>query len=312
VPATLIYSTRAKPERRDKDAIKKRNLQPGIYACLNGDIDLPSYPPGLTKWEGHRRCYGKVREILSDRNVDGRRVKFVELSTLSEDMIKNKPYLESLYSEASEVQALWTPTIPGSKASSELAGAAMKLTSNAFIQLPLSILAPLLRCRGKAGGMNFAVKILEEREYEKAARDPTHHIPSLTLFAIFDCRHMVTPGFWEQTILHFFREKDGEVQLQPTVKYCQVPQNFIGVELSTDYLDMQNEYLFRYVNCMRDGVGAVTSCGTNCVWAIERGFEYEEKTMIEDTATSHKVILQGYEGTYFSSGIPRFSRIFWK
>jgi cellulose synthase/poly-beta-1,6-N-acetylglucosamine synthase-like glycosyltransferase len=49
---------------------------------------------------------------------------------------------------------------------------------------------------------------------------------------------------------------------------------------------------------MRDGVGCVTSCGTNCVWAIEKGFEYEERTMIEDTATSHKVILEGYEGTY--------------
>ncbi len=48
----------------------------------------------------------------------------------------------------------------------------------------------------------------------------------------------------------------------------------------------------------RDGVGAVTSCGTNCVWALERGFEYEERTMIEDTASSHKVLLSNYEGTY--------------
>jgi len=329
IPTTLIYSTRAKPERRDKDAIKKRNLQPGIYACLNGDIELPSYPKNLTKWEGQRRCYGKVREILADRNVDGRRVRFVELSHLSEDMIANKEYLESLYSEDQEAKQLWAPTsainhrhqqqgleeggegdvnkslltmssnpdLQDHPTSSTGAGQ-LKLTSSAFIQVPISILAPLLRCRGKAGGMNFAVKVLEEREYEKAAYDPNHHVPSLTLFAIFDCRHMVTPGFWEQTILHFFRERAGEVQLQPSVKYCQVPQNFIGVELATDYLDMQNEYLFRYVNCQRDGVGAVTSCGTNCVWAIERGFEYEEKTMIEDTATSHKVILQGYEGTY--------------
>ena len=57
-------------------------------------------------------------------------------------------------------------------------------------------------------------------------------------------------------------------------------------------------YVCRYVNCIRDGVGAVTSCGTNCVWALEKGFEYEERTMIEDTATSHKVLLSGYEGTY--------------
>mmetsp|Transcript_9403 Transcript_9403/g.18876 ORF Transcript_9403/g.18876 Transcript_9403/m.18876 type:complete len:884 (+) Transcript_9403:305-2956(+) len=326
--ATLMYGTRAKPERRDKDAIKKRNLQPGIYACLNGDIELPTYPEGMSRFEAERRCYGKIRSILADRNVDGRRVKFVELSHLSEDMAKNKPYLESLYSEAAEMKSLWAPPEIGNEEERQRGGkedaeafnrqsenpdlrggggysgagssalGPIKLQTNAYIQLPLSILDPLLRCRGKAGGMNFAVKILENREYERAEMDPTHSVPSLTLFAIFDCRHMVTPGFWEQTILHFFRERDGEVHLQPSVKYCQVPQNFIGVELATDYLDMQNEFLFRYVNCMRDGVGAVTSCGTNCVWAIERGFEYEEKTMIEDTATSHKVILQGYEGTY--------------
>ena len=60
VPATLMYGTRAKPERRDGTSLKKRNLQPGVYACLNGDIELPSYPAGLSKWEGQRRCYGKV------------------------------------------------------------------------------------------------------------------------------------------------------------------------------------------------------------------------------------------------------------
>ena len=236
-----------------------------------------------------------MREILADRNVDGRRVKFVELSTLSEDMIANKPYLEELYSDAqTEGKTLWSPLLNGPTSSlssssqggpngeigeeegeysalddeseaallpavsknpdlqgSSLSGAPHRqphqLSSNAFIQLPLSILAPLLRCRGKAGGMNFAVKVLEEREHERAASDPLNQqLPALTLFAIFDCRHMVTPGFWEQTILHFFRERAGEVSLQPSVKYCQVPQNFIGVELATDYLDMQNEFLFRY------------------------------------------------------------------
>ena len=295
---TLVYANRAKPENRDTDAIKKRNLQPGIYACLNGDIELPTYPAGMSKWEAQRRCYGKVRGVLPDRNVDGRRVRFCELSHLSEDMVANKPYLESLYSDAKEVKSLWSPRSRAAGAAGGDGDGGSPLKSTALVQLPLSVLAPLLRCRGKAGGMNFAVKVLEEREYEKQDADPDHHVPSLTLFAIFDCRHMVTPGFWEQTILHFFRDRAGEVHLQPSVKYCQVPQNFIGVDLATDYLDMQNEYLFRYVNCMRDGVGAVTSCGTNCVWAIERGFEYEEKTMIEDTATSHKVLLEGFEGTY--------------
>ena len=35
-----------------------------------------------------------------------------------------------------------------------------KVSTTSFIQLPVSVLTPLLRCRGKAGGMNFAVKVL--------------------------------------------------------------------------------------------------------------------------------------------------------
>ena len=282
----MMYSTRAKPEKRDKSNMKKRNLQPGLYACLNRDINLPIYPDNMSRWEAHRACYGKITAILPDRNSDGRRVKFVEMTNLSPRMMMHKKFLEDMYSKDEPFDNTWSPWAKKDKKQ-----------NTSFLELPLSLLDPLLRCRGKAGGMNYAVRIVQERQEERT-RVHGQPAPALTLFAIFDCRHMVTPGFWEQTILHFFREENGIVKLYEGAKYCQVPQNFIGIELATDYLDMQNEYLFRYVNCIRDGVGAVTSCGTNCVWAIEKGFEYEEKTMIEDTATSHKVILQGYEGTY--------------
>ena len=54
--------------------------------------------------------------------------------------------------------------------------------------------------------------VIEEREREGM-------IPrgqSIKLFAIFDCRHMVTPGFWEQTMIHFFKEeKDQDILRGP-------------------------------------------------------------------------------------------------
>ena len=90
----MMYSNRAKPEKRDKSNLKKRNLQPGVYACLNRDIELPLYPDNMSRWEAHRACYGKIAMILPDRNLDGRRVKFVELINLSPRMLMHKKFLE--------------------------------------------------------------------------------------------------------------------------------------------------------------------------------------------------------------------------
>jgi hypothetical protein len=119
------------------------------------------------------------------------------------------------------------------------------LDSEDRLELPSCWLDPQQRCRGKAGGMNFSVRLLEDRENLELSIGYKVAPPNLKLFAIFDCRHMVTPGFWEQTILHFFRNTNGAVKRLESVMYCQVPQNFVGIELATDYLDMQNEYLFR-------------------------------------------------------------------
>eukprot|EP00613_Pedinella_sp_CCMP2098_P050837 CAMPEP_0171825626 /NCGR_PEP_ID=MMETSP0992-20121227/5639_1 /TAXON_ID=483369 /ORGANISM="non described non described, Strain CCMP2098" /LENGTH=1435 /DNA_ID=CAMNT_0012440573 /DNA_START=137 /DNA_END=4444 /DNA_ORIENTATION=- len=293
-PLRMIYANRGKPEQREATQNKVRILVPGVYACLNGTHpDLPALDPStyydystpspypapyngrISQWEAYRRCYGLVNRELGHRFFSGAMTQVLELVKLSEDMLK--------------IQAQLTSKFPQKHKGAE---------SEERIELPAAWLDPQQRCRGKAGGMNFSVRILEDREQLELAMGLKAAPPNLKLYSIFDCRHMVTPGFWEQTILHFFRDSGGVVRREESVMYCQVPQNFVGIELKTDYLDMQNEYLFRYVNCIRDGVGAVTSCGTNCVWALERGFEYEERTMIEDTATSHKVLLSGYEGTY--------------
>lgn len=61
----------------------------------------------------------------------------------------------------------------------------------------------------------------------------------------------------------------------------------------------------RLANNVRSGVGAITSCGTNAVWNYDIMFQqdplthrFNEDTMIEDTASSHDVIIAGRKGVY--------------
>ena len=94
-------------------------------------------------------------------------------------------------------------------------------------------------------------------------------------FAIFDCRHMGTQGFWDAVIPNFYRYKSHknpwqrEIEINPTVSFVQLPQTFAGLGLEEDFFDMRNEYGFRMANTVRNGVGGVTSCGTNAVWNYE-------------------------------------------
>jgi len=89
------------------------------------------------------------------------------------------------------------------------------------------------------------------------------------------------------------------------VAFVQLPQSFNSLTLDNDIFDMRNEYLFRLANNIRSGVGAITSCGTNAVWNYDIKFQatplehrFNEDTMIEDTASSHDVIIAGRKGVY--------------
>eukprot|EP00613_Pedinella_sp_CCMP2098_P037325 CAMPEP_0171812948 /NCGR_PEP_ID=MMETSP0991-20121206/78953_1 /TAXON_ID=483369 /ORGANISM="non described non described, Strain CCMP2098" /LENGTH=983 /DNA_ID=CAMNT_0012426495 /DNA_START=59 /DNA_END=3007 /DNA_ORIENTATION=+ len=230
-PLRMIYANRGKPEQREVKQEKVRVLVPGVYACLNGSHpDLPALDPStyydystpspypapyngrIGQWEAHRRCYGLVNRELGNRFYSGAMTKVFELVKLSEDMLK--------------IQAQLTSKFPQKHKGAE---------SEERIELPAAWLDPQQRCRGKAGGMNFSVRLLEDREQLELALGLKAAPPNLKLYSIFDCRHMVTPGFWEQTILHFFRDSGGVVRREESVMYCQVPQNFVGIELKTDY-----------------------------------------------------------------------------
>jgi hypothetical protein len=155
--------------------------------------------------------------------------------------------------------------------------------------VPVDLLQPLLECRGKSGGMNHAMEVLtnyvrqhsstfnhmrEKRDRDQKIEEQERGIEAHMLFAIFDCRHMATEGFWDAVVPYFYRYKHPdnpwaqELIIDRKVAFVQLPQTFTGLSLEDDVFDMRNEYLFRMANTVRSGVGAITSCGTNAVWYV--------------------------------------------
>lgn len=129
------------------------------------------------------------------------------------------------------------------------------------------------------------------------------------LFAIFDCRHMATQGFWDVVIPYFYKYRylnnpwSRELAIDRPVAFVQLPQTFNSLTIDTDIFDMRedaesiqlfsvplayysvrecsrpnklgNEYLFRIANNIRTGVGAITSCGTNAVWNYDIKYQQD-------------------------------------
>ena len=60
-------------------------------------------------------------------------------------------------------------------------------------RVPLKKVTPLVPCRGKAGGMNYAMDVLDEHlvKHNRHLRAGAGNSGRGTmLFAVFDCRHM--------------------------------------------------------------------------------------------------------------------------
>ena len=119
-----------------------------------------------------------------------------------------------------------------------------------------SLLTPLRQCRGKSGGMNHAVDILDAYfvRHSKLVqmlvwfkRNDVYTKTPRMFFAIFDCRHMGTQGFWDAVVPYFFRyvSHDNpwkrELTINERVAFVQLPQTFAGLNVEEDFFDMRNE-----------------------------------------------------------------------
>jgi hypothetical protein len=83
---------------------------------------------------------------------------------------------------------------------------------------------------------------------------------------------------------------------------------------STDVLDVSNNFFFGGMAIFRDRACGMTSAGTGGVWNITNktniGDYFFGRTMIEDTTSTHKYFLEGYESRYLKPlrGQPQLMR----
>ena len=129
-------------------------------------------------------------------------------------------------------------------------GSLLRGGSDYEFRLPMKKVTPLVPCRGKAGGMNYAMDILDEHLVKNNAHLKAGNGNSgrgTMLFAVFDCRHMGQQGFWDAVIPHFFKYEKNEnifqnkLAINDANSFVQMPQTFAGLTLEEDFFDMRNE-----------------------------------------------------------------------
>eukprot|EP01125_Pyxidicula_operculata_P014866 TRINITY_DN5006_c0_g1_i1.p1 TRINITY_DN5006_c0_g1~~TRINITY_DN5006_c0_g1_i1.p1 ORF type:complete len:897 (+),score=171.17 TRINITY_DN5006_c0_g1_i1:193-2883(+) len=154
--------------------------------------------------------------------------------------------------------------------------------------------------KGKTKGLNHALALSKE-----TAADDTDMKYSFLI--INDARHAFKPKFLVHTIPKFWKTSiDNQTTYRDlAVRFVQVPQVFYAVHLQKDdFIDRQNGYYYFLMNTLRHCSRMVSSSGTNCVWSIHNHeddnteFNFGEKSVIEDTETSHIAFLHGEKSEY--------------
>ena len=336
-----LYTARAKPPEYRPEGSESREIVPGVNVRLNhpeedgdhyegafDDVYENAFEGGSARQEA-RKCYARVKRVSGYK---------VELTDCTEGFKERYGRHQSRLIEAGRTSDV-SISNKGNRPNRPRTGTVWNLEKGGFERsVDISKVQPLTPSRGKAGGMNHALEVLDEHLVNDSKKELFNKTTGNLFFAVFDCRHMGQQGFWEGVIPHFFQykdhfpekcctstccnaEKDPEAQtefdpfdlkINDNVMFVQLPQTFAGLTLMEDFFDMRNEYGFRMSNTIRSGVGAVTSCGTNAVWSLELedekihgsphrrvvSYRFNTDTMIEDTASSHDAILNGQKSVY--------------
>mmetsp|Transcript_8245 Transcript_8245/g.25499 ORF Transcript_8245/g.25499 Transcript_8245/m.25499 type:complete len:1624 (-) Transcript_8245:637-5508(-) len=357
----MCYSARANPEDLKVQLAPTRNIRgikPGVFVRLKEAADDSTGDRyallGLKQLQRSeaRRCHARVVRIFrGKRKHDHRKVRYVKLRECTPELLKAIPKSWLACDGRMPEIAEWDedddddedeglpPSRYDARRKRDIEGANRGLKGyrppvgagayeNEEAIVPYEVLQPLRESRGKAGGMNHAMEIINHylrhhsstfeliKHRRKGAMPPgrvynRNKVDAHLLFAIMDCRHMGQKGFWDAVIPYFYTYKHiknpwgRQLEIDSSVAFVQLPQTFTALSLEADIFDMRNEYAFRLANNLRNGVGAITSCGTNAVWNYDIRYQenplehrFNEDTMIEDTASSHDVIIEGRKGVY--------------
>lgn len=180
--------------------------------------------------------------------------------------------------------------------------------SHPHVVVKKELLMPYAGVRGRSGGLNFIVDLLQFREGfigTGAEGDPT---AERMLLGVFDSRHQPHPDFWRKCLPKFMSNSDGgyTYKVNDEIALVQAPDSFGETH--------ENEQLtgvsLSLLNLIRNRCGGVTSCGTNAVWQISardfsrqddnavRNEYFNSRTLIDDTATSHLAFSKGKRSVY--------------
>ncbi|CAK0800886.1 unnamed protein product [Prorocentrum cordatum] len=108
--------------------------------------------------------------------------------------------------------------------------------SHPTVMVKKSLLMPYIGVRGKGGGLNFAVDMLQFRDGfigTGAEQDP---IPQRMLFGIFDARHMAHSDFWRMVLPKFMQNKDVGFTYEPNRDIAMVQVFDAGPRVMLDQL----------------------------------------------------------------------------
>lgn len=297
----MCYSARANPEDLKVQLAPTRNIRgikPGVFVRLREAADDGTGDRfallGLKQLQRSeaRRCHARVIRIFrGKREHDQRWVKYVKLRECTPELLKAIPKkwlachgrmpesnggegdedddeYEDADNQSSKVHMLddIENANTGLRGYRPPRGAGYYENEEAIV--PYEVLQPLRESRGKAGGMNHAMEIINHylrhhsstfaliKERRKGAMPPgrafdRHKVDAHLLFAIMDCRHMGQKGFWDAVIPYFYTYKHinnpwgRELEIDSSVAFVQLPQTFTALSLEADIFDMRNGAVFR-------------------------------------------------------------------
>jgi len=175
------------------------------------------------------------------------------------------------------------------------------------IAIKKDLLMPYAGVRGRSGGLNFVVDLLQFRDGfigTAADGDPT---PERMLMSVFDSEQQPHADFWKRCLPKFMMNTDAgyTYKVNDEVALVQGPE-LMGAGDSDAIMGVS----FSIINMIRNRCGGVTACGTNEVWQINaKEFSRQEdeavnaeyfdsRTLIPGTATTHAHFCKGQRSVY--------------
>jgi len=147
---------------------------------------------------------------------------------------------------------------------------------------------PVQSCRGKVGGINFAVNYLHVEAHKRDNLYPDKRDTSKRLFSICDANHQYQPDFFHTTIPYFFDHDS----LLEDISFTQCPKHYATVKDQSDYLDSNNAQFFRLTSIIRNNCGGVSASATNSTWLLTRKAENSVWDVavrrVRDKTTKHR------------------------